>query len=103
MNAEEQLRQSRETKQVTHKSQVKNKIITLVMLAIAATCAIFGYKQQLEAKANRGEVIKLHREIKRLKEESEAARVEAAKLRNMMEQERRNMEAVLQAMQKNKR
>jgi|GEM_PF-6047422 cell division protein FtsB len=99
MNAEEQLRQSRETKQVTHKSQVKNRIITLVMLAIAATCAIFGYKQQLEAKANRGEVIKLHREIKRLKEESEAARVEASKLRSLVEMERRRTEAALKEMQ----
>jgi hypothetical protein len=102
MNAEEQLRQSRETKQVTHKSQVKNRIITLVMLAIAATCAIFGYKQQLEAKANRGEVIKLHREIKRLKEESEAARVEASKLRSLVEMERRRTEAALKEMQSKK-
>ncbi len=102
MNAEEQLRQSRETKQVTHKSQVKNKIITLVMLAIAATCAIFGYKQQLEAKANRGEVIKLHREIKRLKEESEAARVEASKLRSLMEMERKKTVAALKEMQSKK-
>jgi hypothetical protein len=99
MNAEEQLRQSRETKQVTHKSQVKNKIISLVMLAIAATCAIFGYKQQVEAKANRGEVIKLHREIKRLKKESEAARVEASKLRSLIEMERKRTEAALKEMQ----
>lgn len=102
MNAEEQLRQSRETKQVTHKSLVKSKIISLVMLAIAATCAIFGYEQQLEAKANRDEVIKLHREIKRLKEESEAARVEASKLRSLIEMEKRRTETALKEMQSKK-
>ena len=100
MIVEEQLRKMRETKQVTTRSEVKNKIIALVMLAIAAWCAVFGYKQQLEAKAQRGEVIKLHREIKRLTEESEAARMEAAKLRALIESERKKTEAALQEMQK---
>jgi hypothetical protein len=100
MNAEEQLRKLRETKQVTHRSEVKNKIISLVMLAIAAACAVFGYKQQMDAKAQRGEVIKLHRQIKKLTEENEAARLEAAKLRMMIEQERKNAEAKLQEVQK---
>jgi hypothetical protein len=100
MIVEEQLRKMRETKQVTTRSEVKNKIIALVMLAIAALCAVFGYKQQLEAKAQRGEVIKLHREIKRLTEESEAARMEAAKLRVLVDSERKKTEAALQAMQK---
>src|SRR5688572_27887296 len=101
MIVEEQLRKMRETKQVTTRSEVKNKIIALVMLAIAALCAVFGYKQQLEAKAQRGEVINIHREIKRLTEESEAARMEAAKLRVLVDSERKKTEAALEAMQKN--
>src|SRR6185436_11129274 len=101
MIVEEQLRKMRETKQVTTRSEVKNKIIALVMLAIAALCAVFGYKQQLEAKAQRGEVIKLHRKIKELTEESKAARMEAAKLRVLVENERKKTEAALQAIQKN--
>lgn len=100
MIVEEQLRKMRETKPVTAKSVVKNKIISLVMLGIAALCAVYGYKQQLEYKAQRGEVIKLHRQIKQLKEESEAARMEAAKLRALMENEKRKTEAVLQELQK---
>lgn len=100
MIVEEQLRKMRETKQVNPRNEVKNKIITLVMLGIAALCAVFGYKQQLEAKAQRGEVIKLHREIKRLTEESEAARMEAAKLRVLIESERKKTEAALQELQK---
>ncbi|HEU5291147.1 MAG TPA: hypothetical protein VFU05_10920 [Cyclobacteriaceae bacterium] len=100
MIVEEQLRKMRETKQVTARSVIKNKIISLVMLGIAALCAVFGYKQQLEAKAQRGEVIRLHREIKRLSEESEAARMEAAKLRALIEDERKKTEAALQALQK---
>jgi hypothetical protein len=100
MIVEEQLRKMRETKEVSPRNEVKNKIITLVMLGIAALCAVFGYKQQLEAKAQRGEVIKLHREIKRLTEESEAARMEAAKLRALVETERKKTEAALLELQK---
>lgn len=103
MNAEDQLRKMRETTQVSTRSQVKNKILSLVMLGIASLCAVFAYKQQLEAKAQRGEVIKLHREIKRMKEESEAARMEASKLRMMMEQERQQMETKLQELQKSRK
>jgi cell division protein FtsB len=101
MIVEEQLRKMRETKEVSPRSEIKNKIITLVMLGIAALCAVFGYKQQLEAKAQRGEVIKLHREIKRLTLESEAVRMEAAKLRALVESERKKTEAALEEMQKN--
>jgi hypothetical protein len=100
MIVEEQLRKMRETKPVSAKSIVKNKIISLVMLGIAALCAVFGYKQQLESKAQRGEVIKLHRQVKQLKEESEASRVEAAKLRILVENERRKTEAALQEAQR---
>ncbi len=100
MIVEEQLRKMRETKEVNPRNEVKNKVITLVMLAIAALCAVFGYKQQLEAKAQRGEVIKLHREIKRLTQESEAARMEAAKLRTLVQSERRKTEAALQELQR---
>lgn len=100
MIVEEQLRKMRETKQVTTRSEVKNKIISLVMLAIAAMCAVFGYKQQMEAKAQRGEVIKLHRQIKKLTEESEAARMESAKLRSLIESERKKTETALQQLQK---
>lgn len=97
MNKEEQHRQSPETE--IQKSQVKNRILTIAMLFIASGCAVFGYMQHLEAKANRGEVIKLHREIKRLKEESEAVRIEASKLRTMIEVERKNAEAALKEVQ----
>lgn len=100
MIVEEQLRKMRETKPVSAKSVVKNKILSLVMLGIAALCAVFGYKQQLEAKSQRSVVIDLHRQIKQLKEESEAARIEAAKLRALMENERRKTEAALQELQK---
>jgi len=100
MIVEEQLRKMRETKQVTTRSEVKNKIIALVMLGIASLCAVFGYKQQLEAKAQRGVVLELHREIKRLTQESEAARMEAAKLRVMLENERKRTEEAMQELQK---
>jgi hypothetical protein len=98
MIVEDQLRKMREAKHAT-RNEIKNKITALVMLAIAALCAVYGYKQQLEATAQRGEVIKLHREIKRLTEESEAARMEAAKLRALMESERLKTQEALQKLQ----
>jgi hypothetical protein len=102
MNAEDQLREMRGTTQVTTRSQVKNKILSLTMLAIASMCAVFGYKQQLEAKAQRDEVIRLHREIKRLTQESEAARKEATMLRILMKDEKRKADAAILEAQKKK-
>ena len=95
MNAEEQLRQMRETTHVSARTHVKNRIISLVMMAIASMGAVFGYKQQIEAKAQRSEVIRLHREIKRLSEEVTAAHGEATKWRSMLEGERKKS-AVMQ-------
>lgn len=100
MIVEEQLRKMRETKQVSTRSEVKNKIISLVMLGIASLCAVYGYKQHIEYKGQRTEVIRLHREIKRLTEESEAARMESAKLRVMIENERKKSAEALQQAQK---
>src|SRR5687768_4035393 len=102
MNAQEQVRKMRETTQVSAKSVIKNKIISLVMLGIASMCAVYGYKQQLEAKAQRGQVIKLHRQIKKLTEESEAARIEAAKLRMLIANEREKTDAAIKGTQKSK-
>lgn len=102
MNAEDQLSEMRGTTQVTTRSQVKNKILSLTMLAIASMCAVFGYKQQLEAKAQRDEVIRLHREIKRLTQESEAARKEATMLRILMKDEKRKADAAILEAQKKK-
>jgi hypothetical protein len=97
MNVEEQLRKMREPKSVSAKSVVQTKMISLVMLAIAALCAVWGYTQNQEAKAQRGEVIKLHRQIQQLTEESKAARLEAAKLRTMIESERKKTEEALKS------
>jgi len=100
MIVEEQLRKMREPKQANPRSEVKNKIISLVMLGIAALCAVYGYKQHIEYKAQRRVVIDLHREIKRLSEESAAARIEAAKLRIMIETEKKKSAEALQQAQK---
>ena len=96
MSAEEQPRNPQQSRS---RKEVRSRIISLAMVVIAALCAVFGYKQSLEAKAQRDEVIKLHREIKRLTEQSEAARVEAMKLRALVENERKRAETALQSVQ----
>jgi hypothetical protein len=100
MNVEEQLRKMREPKSVSAKKIGQTKIISLVMLGIGALCAVYGYNMQQEAKAQRGEVIKLHRQIQQLSEESKAARMEAAKLRAVIEIERKKTEEALKTVTK---
>jgi hypothetical protein len=74
---------------------MKDKVRAIVMLLISGVCIYYGYSQRHEAQAQRAEVIKLHREMARLKQEAEAARVESSKLRLMLERERENMKQML--------
>ena len=74
----------------------KYSFLSLVMVIVAGTCSVYAYLQQQEAQAQRGEVVRLYREIKRLQEESNAVRLEASKLRMLAEEERRNCEQLLQ-------
>lgn len=102
MNAEEQLRELRDPLKREHRKVVKHKIMSLVMLALAALCAVYAYEQRLEAEAQRNEVVRLYRDMKKLREESEAARVEASKLRSILELERKKTEEALQMNAKKK-
>lgn len=100
MNVEEQLRKMREPNSASPQSSGKRKIGSLILFGIASLCAVYGYMQSQEAKAQRGEVIKLHRQIQQLTEESKASRLEAAKLRTMIETERRKTEEALKSIAK---
>jgi hypothetical protein len=102
MNAEEQLRELRDPLRREHRKVVKHKIMSLVMLGLAALCAVYAYEQRLEAEAQRNEVVRLYRDMKKLREESEAARVEASKLRSILEFERKKTEEALQMNAKKK-
>jgi uncharacterized protein YlxW (UPF0749 family) len=71
---------------------MNSKIITGIFAVIAIAAVVFGYMQKQEADFQKGKTNEMHREVVRLRQESEAARAEAAKLRTMIEQERARAE-----------
>ncbi len=79
---------------------MKDKIRAIVMFLIAGVCIYYGYSQRHEAEVQRAKVEDLYRQIKALKEEAEAARLEAAKLRTVMEAERERVQRAYEEAQK---
>jgi hypothetical protein len=89
MSSEEESPERHDTEKPADRKILKNRLMALAMLILAATSVVFAYQQRLEAEAQRGQVIDLYRDIKRLQEESNAARLEASKLRMVLEEERK--------------
>lgn len=75
---------------------MNSKIVTGVFAIIAIASVVFGYMQKKEADFQKGKTDEMHREVVRLRQESEAARTEAAKLRTMIEQERIRAEKAIE-------
>jgi regulator of replication initiation timing len=69
------------------------------MLILASLCAVYAYEQRLKAAAQRNEVIELHRQIKELTDESAALKLEANKLRLMMESRERDFNQKIDEME----
>ncbi len=79
---------------------MKDKIRAIVMFLIAGVCIYYGYSQRHEAEVQRAKVEDLYRQIKALRDEAEAARLEAAKLRTVMEAERERVQRAYEEAQK---
>jgi hypothetical protein len=75
---------------------MNSKIVTGVFAVIAIASVVFGYMQKQEADFQKSKTEEMHREVVRLRQESEAARTEAAKLRTMIEQERIRAEKAIE-------
>lgn len=78
---------------------MNSKIVTGVFAVIAIAAVVFGYMQKQEADFHKNKTQEMHREVVRLRQESEAARAEAAKLRTLIEQERQRADAAIQEAQ----
>jgi uncharacterized protein HemX len=78
---------------------MNSKIVIGIFAVIAIAAVVFGYMQKKEADFQRNKTQEMHREVVRLRQESEAARAEASKLRTMIEQERQRAEAAIQESQ----
>lgn len=75
---------------------MNTKIVTGVFAVIAIAAVVFGYTQKQEADFQKNKTAEMHREVVRLRQESEAARAEASKLRTMIEQERIRAEKAIE-------
>jgi hypothetical protein len=75
------------------------KVVTGILAAVTIAALIFGYWQKKEADYQRAKTEEMHRELVRLRQESEAARTEAAKLRQVIEIERLKAETSAQEAQ----
>ena len=100
MNAEELLRKMRSGKSTSDpRVGAKHRIMSLVMLIVASLCAVYAYEQRLKANAQRSEVMNLHRQIKELTDRSEALKLEANKLRMMMENREKDLNARIEELE----
>jgi hypothetical protein len=99
MNAEELLRKMRSGKSSDPRHSAKHRIMSLVMLILASLCAVYAYEQRLKADAQRNEVIKLHRQIQELTDQSEALKLEASKLRMMMENREKDLNKKIETLE----
>lgn len=82
---------------------MKSKLIVVLLAVLTVVSISYGYYQRKEAEHQRAMYQEMHREMLRLKQESEAARAEAAKLRGMIEIERQKTEQALQELQAKKK
>ena len=75
---------------------MKSKIITLLLALLTVVSIAYAYMQRKEAEFQRDKSNEMHREVVRLREESEATRTEAAKLRGLAEMYQKESERALE-------
>ena len=78
---------------------MKSKIITVLLGLLTVVAIGYAYMQRQDAEFQRNKANEMHREVVRLRNESEAARAEASKLRSVLELEKKRAEEALQELQ----
>jgi hypothetical protein len=82
---------------------MKSKAITFFLAFLAVISIAYAYMQRKDAEFQRSKANEMHREVVRLRGESEAARMEAAKLRGLAEIEKQRADAAVQELEKKSR
>jgi hypothetical protein len=77
---------------------MKSKIITIALGLLTVVSIAYAYMQRKEAEFQRAKANEMHRELVRVRDESEAARMEAAKLRQVAETEKQRADAAEEAL-----
>jgi hypothetical protein len=78
---------------------MKSKIVVALLTMLTVVSIAYGYIQRKEAEFQRQQSNEMHREVVRLKEESEAARMEAAKFRSVAEKEKQRADEAIQKLE----
>jgi len=78
---------------------MKSKTITILLALLTVVSIGYAYMQRKDAEFQRNQANEMHREVVRLRQESEAARTEAAKLRGLAEMEKQRADAAVQELQ----
>lgn len=78
---------------------MKSKIVVALLTMLTVVSIVYAYIQRKEAEFQRQQSNEMHREVVRLREESEAARMEASKLRGLAEREKQRADAAVQELQ----
>lgn len=64
---------------------MKSKTITIALALLTVVSIAYAYMQRMDAQFQRDKANEMHREVVKLRDESEAARTEAAKQRGLSE------------------
>jgi hypothetical protein len=80
---------------------MRSKAILVLLALLTIVSITYAYLQRKEAEFQRNQSMEMHREVMKLRQESEAARGEAAKLRGIIEAEHKKTEAIMQQLQSN--
>ena len=78
---------------------MKSKIVVALLTILTVVSIVYAYTQRKEADFQRQQSNEMHREVVRLREESEAARMEASKLRTVAEKEKQRADVAVQELQ----
>jgi hypothetical protein len=78
---------------------MKSKIVVALLTMLTVVSIVYGYMQRKEAEFQRQQSNEMHREVVRLREESQAARTEAAKFRSVAEREKLRADDAVQKLE----
>jgi septal ring factor EnvC (AmiA/AmiB activator) len=82
---------------------MKSKAALFVLSLLTVASLVFAYLEKQQADVLRKDNQELHRKLKRVEQQAEAARAEAAKMRDIAERERAQLMEALNELNKKKK
>lgn len=82
---------------------MKNNIATILLALLAVAAVVYAYDQKKSHDVLRGVNIRLRNEVRQLKDQSTAARLEASQLRYIINNEKKLAQAALEKAERKKK